>query len=200
MFKICLCKRRVKENAANDCKTWYPVALFVRIFTKLSRRTFVGQIKQLHFFLNRFKSEKAYGIQRFLLIKIETLKSLWMSAVLSGPGTNPAPTSFAPIVRVSSAWCVNKIAPRPYAKSSFFGLDIWVSETKSGNRRKRKSWVKLVYTCIKFHVMSQSYLLYITFSFWYLQCLTATIHGLFSAALWVHHQTSNFDQLYKYSV
>ena len=42
MFKICPCKQRVKENVANDCKTSYPVPLFVRIFAKLSWRASVG--------------------------------------------------------------------------------------------------------------------------------------------------------------
>ena len=45
-------------------------------FTKASKFGLqVDKIKQLHFFWNRFKPEKAYGIQGFLLIKIEILKS-----------------------------------------------------------------------------------------------------------------------------
>ena len=54
------------------------------------------------------------------------------------------------------------------------------AETESWKRRKRKSCVKLVYTCcIKFHLNFSKLFALIAFFFWYLQCLTATIHAWF---------------------
>ena len=59
-------------------------------FTKASKFGLqVDKIKQLHFFWNRFKPEKAYGIQGFLLIKIEILKSRTPTS-----SSNKAPLSY----------------------------------------------------------------------------------------------------------